>query len=85
MCCSCLLAFDLQQLSLPQNFNEAVFCLQGKKPLHTGVRTGCHCLVSLSACLLACLSVWACVTFAVFTVRGRLPQTRDLWKRASMG
>ena len=27
---------------------EAVFCLQAKKPLHTGVRTGCHYLISLS-------------------------------------
>ena len=24
------------------NDNEAVFCLQAKKPLHTGVRTGCQ-------------------------------------------
>ena len=30
-----------------------------KKPLHTGVRTGCHYLISLSVC--------QCVTFVVFT------------------
>ena len=38
---------------------EAVFCLQGKKPLHTGVRAGCHYLISLFVCV--------CVTFVVFT------------------
>ena len=31
--------------------NEAVFCLQGTKPPHTGVRTGCHYLISLSVCV----------------------------------
>ena len=36
-----------------------------KKPLHTGVRTGCHYLISLSVCLPVCLCV--CVTFVVFT------------------
>ena len=30
---------------------EAVFCLWAKKPLHTGVRTGCHYLISLSVCV----------------------------------
>ena len=39
--------------------NEAVFCLQAKKPVHTGVRIGCHYLIRL------CLS--ACVTFVDFT------------------
>ena len=38
---------------------EAVSCLMAKKPLHTGVRTGCHYLISLS--------VSACVTLVVFT------------------
>ena len=33
---------------------EAVFCLQAKTPLHTGVRTGCHYLISLSVCLCMC-------------------------------
>ena len=41
---------------------EALFCLEAKKALHTGVRTGCHYLVSLS-----CLYVSVCVTFVVFT------------------
>ena len=40
---------------------EDVFCLQAKKPLHTGVRTGCHYLICLSVC------VCVCVTFVVFT------------------
>ena len=44
---------------------EAVFCLQAKKPLHTGVRTGCHYLISLSVCVCACVRV--CVIFVVFT------------------
>ena len=53
------------------NSNEAVFCLQGKKPLHTGVRTGYHYLISLSVCLSVCLSVYlsvrVCIKFVVFT------------------
>ena len=31
-------------------FSEAVFCLQAKKLIHTGVRTGRHYLTSLSVC-----------------------------------
>ena len=33
--------------------NEAVFAVRAKKPtsIHTGVRTGCHCLISLSICV----------------------------------
>ena len=38
---------------------EAVFAFREKKPLYTGVRTGCHYLTSLSVRL--------CVTFVVFT------------------
>ena len=66
--------------------NEAVFCLQTKKLLHTGagVRTGCHYLISL----LFRLSVYA-KTFVVFTgcdsCTRPIPQTRDPWKRANMG
>ena len=41
------------------------FPLGHKKSLHTGVRTGCHCLFSLSLRLSVYLSV--CVTFDVFT------------------
>ena len=44
---------------------EAVFRLYAKKPLHTGVRRGCHYLISHSVRLSVCLSV--CVTFVVFT------------------
>ena len=36
------------------------FAVRAKKPLHTGVRTGCHHLISL-----VCLC--ACATFVVFT------------------
>ena len=32
-----------------------------KKPLHTGVRTGCHYLISLSVCLPVRLCVCKCV------------------------
>ena len=32
---------------------------KSKKPLHTGVRTGCHYLISLTVCV--------CVTFVIFT------------------
>ena len=53
---------------------EAVLCLHAKKPLHTGVCTECHSLISLSVCLSLC------VTFVVFlvarAVRGRFSQTR---------
>ena len=41
--------------------NEAVFLPLGKKTLDTGVRTGCHYLISLSVCLSVC------VAFVVFT------------------
>ena len=30
---------------------EAVFAFREKKPLHTGVRTGCHCLIGLLVCV----------------------------------
>ena len=33
---------------------EAFFCISAKKPLHTGVRTGCHYLISLCACQCVC-------------------------------
>ena len=31
------------------------FCLSEKKPLHTGVRTGCHYLFSPSVCVCQCV------------------------------
>ena len=46
------------------------FAFRAKKPLHTGARTGCHYLISLSVYLSVCLSVHlssVCVTFVVFT------------------
>ena len=39
------------------------FCFLAKKALHTGVRTGCHYLISLSVCLSVCVRA----TFVVFT------------------
>ena len=62
--------------------NRAVFRLQAEKPLHTGVRTGCHYLISLSACLSVCMCN---IRRFARAVPGRFPKTRDLWKRASMG
>ena len=55
--------------------NEDVFCLRkakllfimrlkAKTPLHTGVRTGCHCLIGLSVRLSVCQCM---CTFVVFT------------------
>ena len=49
------------------------FSFKAKKPLHTGVRTGGHYLISVSVCLSVCLSpclsvlLCVCVTFVVFT------------------
>ena len=36
---------------------EAVFCLYAKKPLHTGVRKGCHYLI---VCLPVSVNVCMC-------------------------
>ena len=36
-------------------------------PFHTGVRTGCHCLMSLSVCLSVCL----CVQHSCFSLLAR--------------
>ena len=45
------------------------FGFRAKKPLRTGVRTGCHYLIinSLSVCPSVCISVSVCVAFVVFT------------------
>ena len=42
---------------------EPFFAFRARKPLHTGVGTGCHYLICLSVCLSMCV----CVTFVVFT------------------
>ena len=34
--------------------NEAVFAFGAKEPLHTGVRTGCHYLISVLMCVCVC-------------------------------
>ena len=41
---------------------ESVGAFRAKKPLHTGVRTGCHCLICLSVCVCVCD-----IEFVVFT------------------
>ena len=61
---------------------EAVF-RQAKEPLHTGVRTGCHYLISLSVC--TCVTLNSSFLLIATAVRGRFPQTRYVLKRASMG
>ena len=40
--------------------NEAVFAFGAKEPLHTGVRTGCHYLISLSVRLSVCMCNICC-------------------------
>ena len=51
----------------------------------TGVRTGCHYLISLSVCVRVCDIEFVGFFLIARAVRGRFPQTRYLWKRASMG
>ena len=43
------------------------FAFMQKKFFNTGVRTGCHYLISLSVRLSVCVSVSVCVTFVLFT------------------
>ena len=71
---------------------EAASCLiylstsnEAKKPLDTGVRTGCHYLICLSVCVCVCVTLNLSFLLIARAVRGRFPQTRYLWKRASMG
>ena len=49
---------------------EAVFCLYAKKPLHTGVRTGCHYLIGLSVCVRVTLN--SSFLLIARAVRGRI-------------
>ena len=44
----------LLEMRQSRGSEEAVFCLWAKKPLHTGVRTGCHYLFCLSVCVCVC-------------------------------
>ena len=62
------------------------FCLYTKKPLHTGVRTGFHDVISLFVCLSAvyCLHFSHCHLISR-AVRGRSPQTLRVMKWASLG
>ena len=41
------------------------FAFKAKKHIYTGVRTGCHYLISLSACLSVCLSVCLSISLSV--------------------
>ena len=50
----------------------------------TGVRTGCHYLICLSVCVW-CVTLDSSFLLIARAVRGRFSQTRDLWKRDSMG
>ena len=77
----CLIYLSTSNKARPRERSDrGHFCRQAKKPLHTGVRTGCHYFISLSVCL------WhSSFLLIARAVRGRFPQTRDLWKRASMG
>ena len=34
---------------------DVFFCLSAKMPLYTGVRTGCHYLISMSVCVSVCM------------------------------
>ena len=51
----------------------------------TGVRTGCHYLICLSVCVCVCATLDSSFLLIARAVRGRFPQTRGLWKWASMG
>ena len=85
----CLIYLSTSNKARPKEQIEPrpVFAYRQKRPLHTGVRTGCHHFFSLSVCLRICQSVF--VTFVFFlmarAVRGQFPQTRNLWKGASTG
>ena len=45
---------------------KRIFTFQAKKPLHTGVRRGCHNLISLTVFLSICLSVCLCACVCVY-------------------
>ena len=59
--------------TLFSNLMRQRFAFRAKKPLRTGVRTGCHCLIGLPVCLSVCRNVRLCVCgcattfFVVFT------------------
>ena len=63
--------------------DRGLFCPKAKKPLHTGVRTGCRYLICLSVCVCVCVTLNSSFLLIARAVRGRFPQTRYLWKRAS--
>ena len=90
----CLISLSTSNEARPrERINRGHFCLYGKKA--SSCRGAYRSpLFNLSVCLSACLSVCpvclctVCLTFVVLlitrAVRDRLPQTRDLWKRASV-
>ena len=55
---------DIIRLSGIISYNDAFFPYRAKMPLHTGVRTGCHYLISL--CPSVCLSVCPSVCLSVY-------------------
>ena len=67
-----------------QRTDRGCFLPIGKKPLHTVEPSGCHHFTGLSVCLRGCVYHSSSLLIAR-AVQGRFPQTRDLWKRATMG
>ena len=47
------------------------FAFRAKKPLHTGVRTGCHYLISLSVCVCVCATLNSSFLLIARAVRTR--------------
>ena len=43
--------------TLFSNLMRQRFAFRAKKPLHTGVRTGCHYLICLSVCVCVCATL----------------------------
>ena len=63
----CLICLSTSHEARPKERSDrGRFLLIGRKPLHTGVRTGFRYLISLSVCLSVSVCV-VCVTFVVFT------------------
>ena len=92
----CLICLSTSHEARPKERSDrGRFLLIGRKPLHTGVRTGCHYLINLSVCLSVCLSVSQSVCLSVClcmckcnvrrSYRLRELYIDDLWKWTSIG
>ena len=52
----CLIYLSTSNEARPRERSaRGLFLPIGKKPLHTGVRTGCHYLINLSVCMSVCM------------------------------